>query len=91
MKTPYYRYIDALRGYAILLVMAVHASQVAVDWGARTLVDQGARGVQLFFVASALTLVMSWTSRNDGAARLYTRRFLYRPNVLAGDCIFRLA
>jgi len=33
MKTLHYRYIDALRGYAILLVMAVHASQVAVDWG----------------------------------------------------------
>ncbi len=57
--------------------MAVHASQAAVEWGGvgRTLVDQGARGVQLFFVASALTLTMSWTSRNDGAARFYIRRF----------------
>lgn len=33
MKNTHYGYIDALRGYAILLVMAVHASQAAVEWG----------------------------------------------------------
>ncbi len=73
----HFGYIDALRGYAILLVIAVHTSQVAVDLGSipRTLFDQGARGVQLFFVTSALTLMMSRASRNEGVWQFYTRRF----------------
>ena len=55
----------------------------------RTLVDQGARGVQLFFVASALTLVMSWTSRNDGALRFYVRRlFRIAPMFWLGIAFF---
>ncbi len=73
----HFGYIDALRGYAILLVIAVHTSQVAVDLGhiSRTLLDQGARGVQLFFVTSALTLMMSRASRNEGVWQFYARRF----------------
>ena len=72
----HFGYIDALRGYAILAVMAVHAATAAPDWTGvgRTIVNQGARGVQLFFVASALTLMMSWHARNDGAIRFYIRR-----------------
>ena len=80
-----------MRGYAILMVMAVHASQVAVEWGGvgRTLVDQGAKGVQLFFVASALTLVMSWNSRNDGALKFYARRlFRVAPMFWLGIAFF---
>jgi len=71
--------------------MAVHASQASVEWGGagRTLVNQGARGVQLFFVASALTLVMSWTSRNDGAVRFYVRRmFRIAPMFWLGIAVF---
>jgi exopolysaccharide production protein ExoZ len=69
-------YIDALRGYAILMVIAVHSSQYFSDLSpiARAFADQGARGVQLFFVASAMTLWMSWQSRNDGAPAFYIRR-----------------
>jgi peptidoglycan/LPS O-acetylase OafA/YrhL len=65
-------YIDALRGYAILGVLIVHSgAQVpgmvpATAWGAR--------GVQLFFVMSALTLMASWSRSNDGAAPFYVRR-----------------
>jgi peptidoglycan/LPS O-acetylase OafA/YrhL len=72
-----YAYIDAIRGYAILLVIAVHSSQYFDDLpvAVRTLADQGARGVQLFFVASAMTLCMSWQARNDGALSFYIRRF----------------
>jgi exopolysaccharide production protein ExoZ len=71
-----FAYIDALRGYAILMVIAVHSSQYFADLPGpvKALADQGARGVQLFFVASALTLCMSWHSRNDGASRFYVRR-----------------
>lgn len=77
MKPNRYAYIDALRGYAILLVIAVHSSQYFADlsFPVRTLADQGARGVQLFFVASALTLCMSWNARNDGVVPFYIRRF----------------
>jgi peptidoglycan/LPS O-acetylase OafA/YrhL len=59
------------------LVIAVHSSQYFDDLpiGVRALADQGARGVQLFFVASAMTLCMSWHSRNDGALPFYIRRF----------------
>lgn len=78
MKPNHYDFIDALRGYAILLVMAVHASQAAPDWVGvgRLIVDQGARGVQLFFVASALTLALSWTARRDGVLPFYIRRVM---------------
>src|SRR5260370_35842280 len=69
-------YIDAVRGYAILAVIAVHASQCApgLGWPLRPLVDQGARGVQLFYVASALTLCFSWYGRADGAGPFYILR-----------------
>lgn len=73
---PRYAYIDALRGYAILMVIAVHASQQigGLPSFAYRIADQGARGVQLFFVASAITLCMSWHRRLDGIASFYTRR-----------------
>src|SRR5579872_2080742 len=77
MTPKRYAYIDALRGYAILLVITVHSSQYISDLPSaiRTLADQGARGVQLFFVASAMTLCMSWQERNDGSVPFFIRRF----------------
>lgn len=76
-----YAYIDALRGWAILGVILVHASHAvepssgAMLWGMR----EGARGVQLFFVTSALTLCMSWMVRssreNFPIRNFYIRRF----------------
>lgn len=70
-------YVDALRGYAILGVVMVHASQQfpALEWPFRPLANHGARGVQLFFVASAFTLMLSWHRRDDGAASFFIRRF----------------
>jgi peptidoglycan/LPS O-acetylase OafA/YrhL len=77
MTPQRYAYIDAMRGHAILLVIAVHSSQYFSDLpdAVRTLANQGARGVQLFFVASAMTLCMSWGARHDGAVPFYIRRF----------------
>jgi peptidoglycan/LPS O-acetylase OafA/YrhL len=71
-----FAYIDALRGYAILMVLAVHTSQFysQLPYAAVKLAEQGARGVQLFFVVSAITLCMSWQARDDGAAAFYIRR-----------------
>jgi peptidoglycan/LPS O-acetylase OafA/YrhL len=75
--TKHFDYIDALRGYAILLVIAVHATLTFSNLSPTTMIltGQGARGVQLFFVASAMTLWMSWEARNDGARAFYVRRF----------------
>ena len=71
-----YAYLDAVRGYAILMVIAVHTLQTFGEIPALLdkLVEQGQRGVQLFFVASALALCFSWTVRNDGAGPFYVRR-----------------
>ncbi len=70
-------YIDALRGYAILGVVMVHASQSfpGLHWAYKAFTNQGQRGVQLFFVASAFTLALSWHARNDGPIPFFIRRF----------------
>jgi hypothetical protein len=66
-----FAYIDALRGYAILGVILVHTSQYS---GFDSQAAFGARGVQLFFVASALTLMFSWHERHDGATAFFVWR-----------------
>jgi peptidoglycan/LPS O-acetylase OafA/YrhL len=45
-----------------------------LHWPIGALSSQGARGVQLFFVVSALTLTLSWHARDDGVAAFYVRR-----------------
>jgi peptidoglycan/LPS O-acetylase OafA/YrhL len=73
-------YIDALRGIAILGVVAVHAAQhdpPAQGWVAE-LMATGQRGVQLFFVASALTLCMSWFRRKNSESRPVLNFFIRR-------------
>jgi peptidoglycan/LPS O-acetylase OafA/YrhL len=66
-----FAYIDALRGYAVLGVILVHTGQYCgfVDGPAF-----GARGVQLFFVVSAFTLLHSWRERSECAAAFFVRR-----------------
>ena len=72
-------YIDCLRGIAILGVIIVHSSQVVspssyiLTW----FMQEGARGVQLFYVASAITLCMSWVSRSTDE-NLPIKNFLIR-------------
>ena len=61
-----YAFIDTLRALAILGVMAVHTAQWVQPDSAvfRRITENGARGVQLFFVASALTIFMSIKARS---------------------------
>ncbi|MDO9212803.1 MAG: acyltransferase [Methylococcales bacterium] len=76
-----YKFIDALRGIAILGVILVHSSQAVAPTNSTLLwiMGEGARGVQLFYVASALTLCMSWFARSSREAfpvrNFYIRRF----------------
>ena len=71
----HFAYIDALRGYAILMVVAVHTLTLHPGpWWLAQLSEQGARGVQLFFLVSAFTLCLSWAAREDKAPQFYLRR-----------------
>lgn len=59
-------YIDALKGYAILGVIIVHSGGFTA----------GAMGVQLFYVLSAFTLLLSLANRSgEGWVNFYIRRF----------------
>ncbi len=74
-------FIDATRGLAILCVILVHSSQSIAPLTATLawLMSEGARGVQLFYIASALTLCMSWAARSQidksPIRSFYIRRF----------------
>lgn len=75
-------YIDALRGLAILGVIAVHTSQYGshkLPYYILDFVNQGARGVQLFFLASAFTLFLSFKNRihteKNAVRNFFIRRF----------------
>lgn len=83
--------VDALRGYAILLVMLVHAQQLfypASEWLARA-VSEGARGVQLFYIVSAYTLTRSLLHRLAEASDAHGRRGVYAAYAIRR--FFRIA
>lgn len=71
--------IDALRGYAILLVIAVHTLGHVPDlvWPVKRIMAMGFYGVQLFFLASAVTLMMSW-NRSTGPIPQRSLKFMVR-------------
>jgi peptidoglycan/LPS O-acetylase OafA/YrhL len=75
-----YAYIDALRGIAILGVVSLHCAQaVPAKTGLlRVLMLSGVRGVQLFYIASAITLCMSWHARRKEEAFPISNYFLRR-------------
>ena len=72
-------WIDALRGLAILMVLANHVALVIPGLSAPVLALArfGQMGVQLFFVASAFTLCLSWQQRRHDEP-LPVQRFLLR-------------
>jgi peptidoglycan/LPS O-acetylase OafA/YrhL len=61
------KYIDALRGFAILGVLMVHCNQYGTNiYPAliENIFNKGALGVQLFYIASAFTLFLSLGQRS---------------------------
>jgi peptidoglycan/LPS O-acetylase OafA/YrhL len=74
------RVLDALRGWAIVGVIFVHNS---IFWrpdshALLSLIEQGQRGVQLFYIISAFTLYLSYFRRSQDeispVANFYIRR-----------------
>lgn len=70
MQNPIkYQYVDAMRGIAILMVIMLHMSWSVdalypLNTTLRLIANYCQMGVQLFFVASAYTLSMSYTKRS---------------------------
>ncbi|MBE9599530.1 acyltransferase [Pedobacter sp. MC2016-24] len=82
IKTNKLDYVDALRGYAILLVIFAHTGQMfpkEYPEVLNSMIAFGPRGVQLFFIVSAFTLFLSCERRfnNDSKPILhfFIRRF----------------
>lgn len=75
-----YAYIDALRGLAILAVLLRHSVSIVAPTSDlfHLLTQGGGRGVQLFYVVSALTLCLSWQSRRGTEASQVRNYFVRR-------------
>ena len=78
-ETNHFRYLDSLRGLAILSVILVHSCLLTVQKGlSATIGLTGQRGVQLFYIISAFTLCLSLDSRKQEYYELsnyFLRRF----------------
>ncbi|HSK41402.1 MAG TPA: acyltransferase [Arenibaculum sp.] len=70
---PRFACLDALRGYAVLMVIVTHAVDriPTVPTPVAAIAVYGWHGVQLFFIVSALTLMLSWRAQPAGPGRLY--------------------
>jgi len=74
-------YINAVRGIAILMVITLHVSRAAIKSISPTfayICAKGSYGVQLFFVASALTLFISYNNRSQKEGTETNRNFFLR-------------
>jgi peptidoglycan/LPS O-acetylase OafA/YrhL len=72
------KYIDSIRGVAILMVIFVHTSQPIKGLNSiiKGIADYGQMGVQLFFVASAYTLCLSASYRSKESHKI--KKYLIR-------------
>ncbi|MES2293530.1 MAG: acyltransferase [Pseudomonadota bacterium] len=80
---PKFAYVDCLRGYAVLMVIINHVTYAIpqLPYRAHQLGAFGWHGVQLFFLASCITLLMSSSYERDRTGRMsagnfFVRRFL---------------
>lgn len=75
-----FEWVDALRGWAILAVIMVHVSSFGVEAIPQFLVDimnNGTKGVQLFFVCSAFTLYYTY-QKHSRQEKYYLGNFFLR-------------
>ncbi len=91
-------YIDAVRGWAILMVITTHVGKAFAElpWAVKRFTNPGWHGVQLFFLASAVTLLMSWHRSRSHDARavrsFFLRRFLrIAPMYYSGALLYAVA
>jgi peptidoglycan/LPS O-acetylase OafA/YrhL len=91
------KYIDALRGVAIVGVLMVHCGQTGSNENLpsflQSVILNGAYGVQLFYVASAFTLFLSLAHRDKAHGSIwfdfFTRRFFrIAPMYYLGICYY---
>jgi peptidoglycan/LPS O-acetylase OafA/YrhL len=89
----HYPHIDALRGYAVIAVVATHVQELTPDlpFVVKRCADFAASGVLLFFVVSAFTLTASWRRRDDGPMAFYIRRLFRIAPAFWLAAIFYLA
>ncbi|MGC8524104.1 MAG: acyltransferase family protein [Acidibrevibacterium sp.] len=93
---PVFAYIDAVRGYAILLVITCHLtfSYPELPYPVHRLTVLGWHGVQLFFLASCVTLLLSWhgevarRGRADIGAFFLRRVFRILPAYYLGGLFY---
>lgn len=77
----HYAFVDTLRAIAILMVIMVHSSQHFGPTGVTPidiLAAHGMYGVQLFFIASAFTLFLSYDLRRKREPHYITNFFIRR-------------
>jgi peptidoglycan/LPS O-acetylase OafA/YrhL len=77
---PKRRYIDCLRGYAVFMVMVSHTvyAYTELPYPVHRLGTFGWFGVQLFFLASCLTLMGSSTYERDHIGKMQVGHFFIR-------------
>jgi peptidoglycan/LPS O-acetylase OafA/YrhL len=74
------RYIECLRGYAVLLVILCHSAYLfpGLPYPVHRVAVLGWHGVQLFFLASAVTLMMSWHDEKSRRGEVAVGAFFVR-------------
>ena len=78
-KIEKYGWVNALRGYAVLLVILIHTSQhFNATTAMQILTHTGDLGVQLFFIMSSFTLFNSYSKRKTEDGIHVKRRFFIR-------------
>lgn len=98
--TNRYLWVDVLRGIAILMVVLVHTGQnglgeIGLPHWLTTMIHKGERGVQLFFLMSAFTIILTYLrhmlSEQRHVSNFYIRRFFrIAPMFYLGILYYRM-
>jgi peptidoglycan/LPS O-acetylase OafA/YrhL len=75
-----YDYIDAMRGWAILSVIAFHCMDGSYTFAeeVKSIFLHGNKGVQLFYIISAFTIFLTLRQHASADSRLFTNFFIRR-------------